>query len=399
MTSYTDTKTDFAPNDGSDDINITIPPDFGKIIIDMTQDILNSFPEQRNNISDDLNAMLLYSNSNTASEEYKSEECSIDDYIRARKNVYDEAIKSVFLFSKKKYPPLFFDILYQNAAMFDRETSELELLPGLNFKLIWNDNITNNTRETIWKYLQLVLFNVVSSVTDANNNAFGNSKMFESLSSDEFKSKISDTVDKMKHFFETVRETPDADATSTSKPDAQSGSDNKPRENINIDDFANPTQIHEHINKIIGGKLGSIAKEIAEESVEDFKANIGNPETVGDVFKNLMKNPTKLMSLIKNVGEKLDSKMKNGNIKESDMLAEASEMLKNMKNIPGMGDIHELMRGMGMGGASASAGDNSSGNINTTATNNRITQRLRAVKTQERMLRKLEEKRANNPKQ
>ena len=91
--------------------------------------------------------------------------------------------------------------------------------------------------------------------------------------------------------------------------------------------------------------------------------------------------------------------MKNGNIKESDMLAEASEMLKNMKNIPGMGDIHELMRGMGMGGASASAGDNSSGNINTTATNNRITQRLRAVKTQERMLRKLEEKRANNPKQ
>ena len=380
---------DTKANPATEDINITIPEDFGKIIIDMTQDILNSFPEQRINISDDLKTMLLNVND-------KGNDS--DEYNSAYKNVYDEAIKSVFIFSKQKYPPLFFDILYQNAAMFDRETSELELLPGLNFKLIWNDNISDNTRETIWKYLQLVLFNVVSSVTEASNNAFGSSNVFESLSSDEFKSKISDTVDKMKHFFETVQSSTQ-NTGAQEMPTADKG--DKPRENINIDDFANPEHLHEHINKIMGGKLGNIAKEIAEESVEDFKANIGNPETVGDVFKNLMKNPAKLMGLIKNVGEKLDSKMKSGLMKESDMLAEASEMLKNMKNVPGMGDIHELMRGMGgmggMGGANASA-SSSSGNINTAATNNRITQRLRAVKIQERMLDKLEKKRANNGK-
>jgi hypothetical protein len=68
---------------------------------------------------------------------------------------------------------------------------------------------------------------------------------------------------------------------------------------------------------------------------------------MNDVFKRLFKNPTKLMSLVKNVGSKLDEKLKKGDINESELLKEAGEMMQHMKNMPGM---KEMMSKMGMGG-------------------------------------------------
>ena len=53
------------------------------------------------------------------------------------------------------------------------------------------------------------------------------------------------------------------------------------------------------------------------------------------------------MCLVKNVGSKLDDKLKKGDINESELLKEASEMLQQMKNMPGM---QNMMSKMGMGG-------------------------------------------------
>ena len=79
------------------------------------------------------------------------------------------------------------------------------------------------------------------------------------------------------------------------------------------------------------GKLGCLAKEIAEETAQDLNIDVENTTSVDDVFKQLFQNPSKLMNLVKNVGSKLDNKIKSGAIKESELLQEASDLVNKMK--------------------------------------------------------------------
>jgi hypothetical protein len=74
-----------------------------------------------------------------------------------------------------------------------------------------------------------------------------------------------------------------------------------------------------------------------------------NVTDVKDVFQQLIKNPTKLMGLVKSVGDKLDTRIKSGEIKESELIAEASELMNKMKDMPGMGNIQTMLNKMGMG--------------------------------------------------
>jgi hypothetical protein len=117
---------------------------------------------------------------------------------------------------------------------------------------------------------------------------------------------------------------------------------------IDMNQLPKPEQIQDHINGLLDGKLGKLAREIAEETAGELNLDAENATSVNDVFKNLFKNPGKLMNLVQNVGGKLDSKIKSGDIKESEIMQEASELLTKMKDMPGMGDIQEMMKKMGM---------------------------------------------------
>ena len=83
--------------------------------------------------------------------------------------------------------------------------------------------------------------------------------------------------------------------------------------------------------------------------------SMDNVTDVKDIFQSLFKNPGKLMGLVKNVGDKLDSRIKSGEINQSELIAEAGEMMTKMKNMPGMDNIQGMLSklGMGMGGGGA----------------------------------------------
>ena len=56
------------------------------------------------------------------------------------------------------------------------------------------------TKSTIWKYLQLILFSIVTNIN--SDESFGDtSKLFEAINQDEFKQKIAETLDQMNDFF------------------------------------------------------------------------------------------------------------------------------------------------------------------------------------------------------
>jgi hypothetical protein len=339
------------------DASTKVPADFKKIIVDMTKDILVSFPEQRQLLHPELANLV-----------FETEPATVE-----------RSLSIIFDFCKTVYPSRFFDILYQKNEIFDQ--ADIEFLPGVNFHTLWKENISDKTRETIWKYLQLVLFNVVSSISDGDTLG-DTAKLFEAINENEFKAKLEETIKQMHTLFGE-----DQDKDKDQKKDGAEG-EGAEGSGINLDDLPNPSDIHEHVTNMMNGKLGKLAREIAEETAADLNINMENAESVSDVFKRLMNNPTKLLSLVKNVGSKLDEKMKSGEVKESELLEEASEMMKKMKNMPGMGDLQSMLSKMGMNTGKGS------GKVNVNAMQANLDQKLKKAKNTERLLKKMNDKRA-----
>lgn len=274
---------------------------FSKIIVDFTKDVLNTFPEFTKDLNEHLKNVITCTD---------DEECTSVNYL--------------FEYCKSVYPEKFFDILYQSSELFDSE-DPIYLLPGIDFKFIWKSDISDSTRETIWKYLQLLLFTLVSDIDD--EKSFGDTaKLFEAINNDEFKSKLEDTIKDMHNIFNS--------------------SDVSGNEGVDIPDA---DEMHSHITGMLDGKLGRLAREIAEETAGELDLDLNENAGINDVYDKLFKNPTKLMGLVKNVGSKLDTKIKSGDIKESELMEEATELMKKMKDMPGMDNMQEMLSKMGMG--------------------------------------------------
>ena len=104
-----------------------------------------------------------------------------------------------------------------------------------------------------------------------------------------------------------------------------------------------------------------------------------------------MKNPTKLMGLVKTVGDKLDGKMKSGELKESELIAEATEIMNKMKNMPGMDNIQAMLSKMGMSDIAGMAGmAGMGGKVNMGAMESQLNNRMKMAKTKERIRAKAE---------
>jgi hypothetical protein len=87
------------------------------------------------------------------------------------------------------------------------------------------------------------------------------------------------------------------------------------------------------------------------------------------------------MGLVKNVGEKLDTRIKSGEIKESELIAEATEIMNRMKSMPGMDGIQEMLSKMGMSASGLGKG----GKVNYGAMEAELNKKMRLAKMKERM--------------
>ena len=337
----------------------SVPEEFIKVVRDFVGDLKTTFPEYVPFIDKWWKSKEQFN--------YIEEE---EDRIKAYEKSEKKSVKILFDFCKKKLPPRFFDILYQNDEMF-KEDSELdtEFFPKIHFKNLWQCDISDKTRETIWKYLQLLLFSIVGTLD--NKEAFGDTaKLFEAINEEEFKSKLQETLGQMQDLFDL-------------SGNFGVGGENL-AEGLNPADLPNAEQINDHITGMLDGKIGQLAKEIAEETAANLNMDFDGATDMKDVFNKLIKNPTKLMGLVKTVGDKLDSKIKSGELKESEMIQEATELMNKMKNMPGMGNIQSMLNKMGMGGLGGGA------KVNTNAMESQLNQRMKMAKTKERIRAKAE---------
>ena len=256
-------------------------------------------------------------------------------------------------------PERFFDILYKKVDIFeDGSLVNTEFLPGIVFKQLWQFDISDKTKDTLWNYLQLIVFSIMGSVKDMKD--FGDTaKLFEAINEDELKSKLQDTLEKLKDVFENNQEGEDTN-------------------------LPNPEDIHGHIEEMMGGKLGQLARELAEETAKDLEVDMENAQTSQEVFQKLMSNPTKLMNMVKKVGGKIDSKLKSGELDEKELMKEGLDLFNKMKDMPGMENMNDILSKMGMGGKGVK--------LNTGAMQARMDQMTKMEKMKERMRKNSEKK-------
>jgi hypothetical protein len=308
-----------------------ITEEFCKVMKDFTTDILTTFPEHSGTIDPGL----------------------VD--ILDGKNDTD-AVKTLFNYIKELYPERFFDFLYQNEDIFTNADIDTHFLPGVEFKDLWTPEITDSTKLVIWKYLQLILFSVING--DNDGKSFGDTaKLFEAINEKELRSKLKETMEQMSDIFDMSGDSP---AT----------------------DLPNPEDLHSHINGMLQGNLGKLAAEITEETMKDLDMDVSGAESVGDVFQTLFKNPGKLMGLIQKVGSKLDSKLKSGELNESEIMQEAMDLMEQMETMPGMANMQDMLKKMGMPGMSK-------GKMDINAMKGKLNQNMKGAKQKERMLRTL----------
>ena len=264
------------------------------------------------------------------------------------------------------YPARFFDILYKNDDMFKDEEIDTKFLPNIDFKYFFEQNISEKTKDTLWKYLQLILFTVAGNIND--QECFGETaQLFEAIDENVLKSKLEETMKDMSSIFDLSNVEFDS-------------SDNF--FDLSNQKLPNPEDLNNHINSLMEGKLGKLATEIAEETANEMSINMDEETNVNEVMGKLFKNPGKLLNMVKKVGSKLDEKIKSGEIKESELMKEASELMKKMKNMPGMAGMEGLFSKMGVNPK----------NMNIGAMQNKMNSNIRSAKQRERMRAKLEKR-------
>lgn len=308
---------------------LAIPENFRTIITDFTNDLSITFPEYK----------------------YLWEKWSTPE-------LTESELGELFKFCVKVYPERFFDILYQKLEIFgSNDDTNVVFLPNVDFRLLYScENVSDKTKKTIWKYLQLICFTIIGNIKD--KTSFGDAaNVFEGMEDGELNEKLSDAMKGITDFFKNMEPFTGSESRSESNEpekemdsgDAAQFDDMKKQfENMGMPDIS---KIQDHLKTLFDGKIGKLAKEMAEEISSDFadllgKDGEGDVQNPQDVIKKLMKDPKKIMDLMKTVGSKLDSKMKSGEISRDELMKEASEMMEKMKEMGGKDQFNDMFKSM-----------------------------------------------------
>ena len=242
--------------------------------------------------------------------------------------------------------------------------------------------MSDKTREAIWRYLQLVLMTVLGSVNKSTD--FGKTaNLFEAMDENELQEKLTATMQEIGDFFTNFAEgtegaqgaegassNPDFKKTMESMFEGCFPNDNQKDENDNDDDDAdderpnrgfdpkkmfgsmpNPETIHNHLKGLLDGKLGKMAKEFTEEFTGELEGMFeGGAESEGktskDIMMDIIKNPQKMVAIFKKLAQKLQDKMKNGEISEEDLMKEMTELMDKMKSLGNEKEFKEMMKSL-----------------------------------------------------
>lgn len=218
------------------------------------------------------------------SEVFESESLSVDTYVKE----YMNAVQSFHTQIATKQNSLFLG------------DNELKFLRELDFRELWTKDLSDATRENIWKYLQtLYVIGKKIVANDDDVNAMLNE--LNTPSREDFKQHQQEMMEMIENMSKITDENRSTDS--------------------------------EVENLFNNGIISDIAKELTNELDLD-KMDMGNPQNMNEAFSNIMGGGggTNFFNLISKVGEKIQSKVESGQINQGDLINEAQKMMGGLKN-------------------------------------------------------------------
>tara|TARA_B100001173_G_scaffold308807_1_gene319804 strand:+ start:741 stop:1634 length:894 start_codon:yes stop_codon:yes gene_type:complete len=216
------------------------------------------------------------------------------------KKIIDEKYTDV---CEKKYIDTIKSNLYNHKTQFLGKESELdeffknnsiELLEDINISDIWAKSAKDN-KSAIIQYIKVFVFMFESSNKDADTSS------------------------------------EDENENENEKESEENSSDNNFEDMLKkslLEEDDNMKSFYENINKNQDNSILNLAKNIAGELRDD---NEGGLENVMDMFKN----GDGLNSLVSKITSKLDSRIKSGDIDQSQLLNDAQKMMSGNNNLFG----------------------------------------------------------------
>ena len=203
-------------------------------------------------------------------------------------------------------------ISQKDATMF---SESICIFKNIDFKEIWeHESLGDTGKQTIWNYLQTLYVIGDTIISDSNRikNLLENFKKNRENGTNDNSEKIEEVEgnDELMNMIQNLSKQKESSGQSIAN---------------GLDE-----------NLLGGGLIGNLAKELAEEiNMDDLNLNIDEKsDNVNDILGNLMSgnNPMKFMNLIQNVGQKIESKLSDGNINQGDLVKEAQNMMGMLGN-------------------------------------------------------------------
>ena len=273
------------------------------------------------------------------------------------------------------------DIANRDEIIFSEGTVIME---GLNFNKLWNrEDLSDENKEVIWNYLHTLYLFAYEHVNETDLKLV--IKNFKTMGSDD------ETLDtETKALINIVN--------SLSK---------KPIEEEIVTEGAKAAGMSFELPEIFNGTIGNLAKEIAGE-IDVDSINLDNPAgLIQDLLSGNLggdNDDSGLMSLVKNISDKIQNKLSNGDLNEADLLSNAQEVMSNFSKDGAAGSSEGLG---GLGGLGSIPGLGDMGNLGSIFQNlmknmgsvqqgqakTKMTASKKTLETKQRLRKKLKEKR------
>jgi hypothetical protein len=226
---------------------------------------------------------------------------------------YESCLTNTDTLTLKDCPKLqvFLDLIYDNQKLISKKDEaffaiDVEILEEISFKNLWQKNISDKTRATVWKYLQtfsILTINLRSSqdLKDA----------LSSMQNDEevtVKDKaLAKDIRNLKKLTESVQqEIPDG----------------------------GEMDLENMLGGLMDSNIGKIAQEVAGSmDMEKMFGNVDESTNPMELMGQMM-NPEKMGAIFQNINTVMEQKMESGDISKDDLKKEAEGMYGSMAENP-----------------------------------------------------------------
>ena len=197
---------------------------------------------------------------------------------------------------------------------------EVEFLEEISFQRLWEKQITDSNRSTLWKYLQtFTIININLKSSEELKNALDSIKEKDKLDKSDISDKnVAKDLKKLKKLSEEVQQ----------------------------EETENENELEEMLNGFMDSGIGDIAKEVAESmNINDIFGNVDENSNPMDIMQQML-NPEKMGQIFKNIGSVMEQKKQSGDISEEMLKKDAEKMYGSMANNPMFSGMMDSMKSM-----------------------------------------------------